>query len=293
MQRTVLITGCSPGGIGHALALEFHGKGYRVFATARKTEVLQDLHNLGIENLPLDVTDLSSIHLVRDKIALLTGGTLDILVNNAGRSYSVPASDLDLDEVKALFDVNLFAVMAMVKEFVPLLIAANGARVINIGSVAGVMPYVFGSAYNASKAALHAYGDTLRVELKPFNIDVITIVTGGIKSNISTTNRTLLPDSIYQPIRESYEKRVGHSQVSALATDKYAQYLVSKAARASHPAAWIWLGSFSWKIWFVDTFLPRKTFDAVMAGMFGLNKLARIVRQQRMLGKYSPSSGPS
>lgn len=73
-----------------------------------------------------------------------------------------------MDKVKALFDVNLFAAMAMVQSFLPLLLASNHARIVQMGSLAGVMPVPFGAAYNASKAALHSFGDTLRVELAPF-----------------------------------------------------------------------------------------------------------------------------
>ncbi len=79
-----------------------------------------------------------------------------------GRNYTVPALDVDFDEVKQTFEVNVFAVMRMCQAFAPLIIQAKGT-IVQIGSLAGVMPYVFGSTYNASKAALHAYSNTLRV----------------------------------------------------------------------------------------------------------------------------------
>ena len=77
------------------------------------------------------------------------------------------AIDVDVEEVKRLFDTNLYGAMRMVKYFAPLIIAAEG-KIINIGSVGGVLPLGFGSAYNATKGALHAYSDTLRIELAPF-----------------------------------------------------------------------------------------------------------------------------
>lgn len=87
---------------------------------------------------------------------------------DSGYSRVAPATDLEIDTVvKDMFDINVFAVMRMVQEFVHLLIAAEGT-IVNIGSIAAIMPFAFGSAYNASKAALHSYTDTLRVELKPF-----------------------------------------------------------------------------------------------------------------------------
>jgi 1-acylglycerone phosphate reductase len=83
--KSVLITGCSEGGIGHALALEWHKQGYRVFATARNTSAMQDLEKAGIETLAMDVTDTTSLKSVKEEVEKRTGGTLDVLVNNAGQ----------------------------------------------------------------------------------------------------------------------------------------------------------------------------------------------------------------
>jgi 1-acylglycerone phosphate reductase len=84
-SKTVLITGCSEGGIGHNLALEWNSKGHRVFATARKVESMTGLQEMGIECLAMDVTDTESLKSVKEQIEEKTGGTLDILVNNAGQ----------------------------------------------------------------------------------------------------------------------------------------------------------------------------------------------------------------
>lgn len=91
--------------------------------------------------------------------------TLNLIFSVA---YAASVSDLQMDEVRKLFDVNLFGHMAMVHEFLPLLLAANNACVVQISSLAGMMPVPFNCAYNASKAALLSFGDTLRVELAPF-----------------------------------------------------------------------------------------------------------------------------
>lgn len=149
-RKTVLITGTNPGGIGNSLAREFNSHGLRVFATARQTSSITDLADIGIETFSLEVTNAESIDALKKEIASKTGGKLDYLVNNAGRNYTVPALDADFDEVTATFDVNVVAVMRMCKAFAPLLIEAKGA-IVQIGSLAGIMPYVFGSAYNASK----------------------------------------------------------------------------------------------------------------------------------------------
>lgn len=255
MAKSVLITGCTPGGIGHALAREFNSKGLRVFATARSVKTISDLADEGIETLPLELTNEESIAALKTEIQSRTDGKLDILVNNAGRNYTVPALDVEMDEIRTTFETNLFAVMKMCQAFAPLLIEGKGT-IVQIGSLAGVMPYVFGSVYNASKAALHSYSSALRVELAPFNVHVVTVVTGGVISNISRTHRTLPRDSIYLPLAEEYKARQTHSQANAIPNEQYARSVVSQVL--SRPSrSIIWEGGKSWLVWFVYTFLPR------------------------------------
>lgn len=226
MAKTVLITGCSSG-IGHALAREFKSKGFRVFATARKTDSIADLAALGIETLALEATSSESIAALKAEIVSRTGGQLDFLVNNAGRSYTVPAMEVELHEIEETFAVNVFAVMRMCQAFVPLLIEARGT-IVQLGSLAGVMPYVFGSVYCASKAALHRYSDTLRLELKPFGVRVVNVITGGVKSKIARHMRMLRDDSIYLPVQKDFEKRMAYSQSVGMETDAYAKSVVSQ-----------------------------------------------------------------
>ena len=109
-------------------------------------------------------------------------------MEHRGRNCTIPALDVDLDDARACFETNFFAVIALTQTFTPLLIRAKGL-ILNIGSVAAVTPYVFGSVYNASKAALHSYSDTLRLELAPFDVRVLVVVTGGVKSRIARRER--------------------------------------------------------------------------------------------------------
>lgn len=115
------------------------------------------------------MTSPLSIAAAHATISALTNGKLSVLVNNAGQGTPRPCTDLDVEGVvKETFDVNVFGVMRVVQAFVDLLIADGAATVVNIGSIAPIIPLVFGGAYNASKAAMHAYADCLRMELKPF-----------------------------------------------------------------------------------------------------------------------------
>ncbi|KAJ0422551.1 hypothetical protein BJY00DRAFT_310928 [Aspergillus carlsbadensis] len=288
-QKSVLITGCSPGGIGNALAREFHKHGLRVFATARDAESIKDLAALGVETLSLTVDDEKSVQLCLAEVEKkLSGKGLDYLVNNAGRNYTVPALEVDLEEVRATFETNFVAIVNICKTFVPLLIKAKGT-IVQIGSVAGIIPYVFGSIYNASKAAVHSYSDTLRVELAPFGVNVTTVVTGGVESRIARTKRTLQPDSVYAPIDDQYTRRVAHSQDGAMPHAAYAASVVAQVLYGPAPwrwlwpwaqgrKRWIWEGNKSWVVWFFMAGWAWTGFSqGIMARMFGLNRLKRIL----------------
>ncbi|KAL4965376.1 SDR family oxidoreductase [Aspergillus stella-maris] len=288
-RQSVLITGCASGGIGNALALEFHKHDLRVFATARDAKSLEDLASLGIETLSLTVDDEDSVQLCFAEVERrLEDKGLDYLVNNAGRNYTVPATEVDLSEVRTTFEVNFFAVVYMCKAFTPLLIRSKGT-IVQIGSVAGTIPYVFGSIYNASKAALHSYSDTLRVELAPFGVNVTTVVTGGVQSRIARTKRTLAPNSIYAPIEDQYMRRVTHSQDGAMSHDAYARSVVSQVLYGSAPwrwiwpwargrKSWIWEGNKSWVIWFfLGGWAWTGLAHAAMIRMFGLNRLRKAI----------------
>ncbi|KAJ7699302.1 NAD(P)-binding protein [Mycena rosella] len=280
-RKTVLITGCSSGGIGHELAREYHSKGLRVIATARNPAALESLASLGLETFELDVTKIESVRAGRDRVLAITGGTLDVLVNNAGKGHSLPATDFDLDEVKEMFEVNVFGVMRMVQEFVPLLIASGDGRIVNIGSITALMPYPFGSSYNASKAALHSYGNTLRLEMAPFNVQVITIITGGVKSNISRSRRMIPPSSLYAPIADIFaQRRVARSQVGAMPTVDYARQVVAQTLKP-RVKAWFWTGNFSLFCWLIDTFAGRRGFDWLFSREFGLSALKSIISRQK------------
>ncbi|KAE8365685.1 hypothetical protein BDV27DRAFT_171450 [Aspergillus caelatus] len=278
-RSSILITACSPGGIGNALAREFHQQGLRVFATARDTGALQSLTDLGIETLSLVVDDERSVQSCYAEVRARLGEKgLDYLVNNANGSYiidyTVPAMKVDLAEAHATFETNLFAVINMCQTFLPLLKKAQGT-IVQIGSVAGVIPYVFGSVYNASKAALHSFNDTLKVELAPFGVNVTTIVTGGVQSRIARVKRTLAPNSLYAPIEDEYNRRVMHSQDGAMPHTVYARSVVTQILYGTAP--WIWEGNKSWLIWLLSGgWAWTGIFHYTMTRMFKLYKLRKV-----------------
>ena len=145
-KQVALITGCSQGGIGDAMARQFADRGHHVFAAVRNPSRAADYSNVeDIEVVKLDVTSLESVHnLVADlKSRLPDGNKLDILINNAGFGATGPLIEADLATAKRLYDVNVLGLLAVTQAFAPMLIAANG-KVVNISSVGGILAMPWG-----------------------------------------------------------------------------------------------------------------------------------------------------
>ncbi|KAJ6501953.1 NAD-P-binding protein [Mycena sanguinolenta] len=254
-KKTVLITGCSVDGIGWALAKEFHSQGFRVFATSRHLETMEDLAAIGIETLALDVTAADAIRKTKEEISTRTGGKLDILINNAqpiGKDSAV--SDLDISAVRDVYETNLFGPICMVQHFLPLLIACNGC-VVNNGSVAEIVSFPFTSAYNSSKAALHSFSDTLRIELAPFNVRVVHLMTAAVKSNILKPY-TFPEDSLYKSMEEPHRTRYVEQEKGAMPTAQFARIVVAEITKAA-PRRSLWAGANAMLVWVISTFLPK------------------------------------
>ncbi|OAA80772.1 NAD(P)-binding domain protein [Akanthomyces lecanii RCEF 1005] len=282
-KKYVLITGCSPGGIGHAIATEFQNHGYHVIATARRAEVLGELRKTGMSVVSLDVCDRASIQKCKEEVARITAGKLDILVNNAGVNHTIPATDIEIDDVKRTFDANVFGPMLMCQAFIPLLIPARGL-IVNISSVSAIMPYLFASVYCATKAALDGYSRTLRLELKPFNVRVMVAMTGTVKSNITSHFVRELPsNSLYRPVQDMYDERIHFSQNnSPMPADVYAKKLVAAALKGEgwfggllgRTPDWFWAGGLANVAWFGQTFFPRRFAEFLTAITFKISKMA-------------------
>jgi NAD(P)-dependent dehydrogenase (short-subunit alcohol dehydrogenase family) len=142
-QKTVLITGCSAGGLGSHLAEAFHARGFHVFATLRNTAKAGALAKTdGIDILELEVTSAKSIQSCVKAVEKVTGGSLDVLVNNAGADHTLPLLDTPIDEAKALYDLNVWAPLALMQAFAPMIIKPQGA-ICNISSVSAICNFAW------------------------------------------------------------------------------------------------------------------------------------------------------
>ncbi|TGO63214.1 hypothetical protein BCON_0014g00030 [Botryotinia convoluta] len=229
-EKTVFITGCSDGGIGSALALTFQKLGFQVFASARDVSNMSALEGLSnMTYLVLDVTDpqqiQDAVELVRNKC----GGSLDILINNAGRNHFLPVLDIDLDEAKKIYDINVWGPLMLIQKFAPLVISAKGS-IINVTSISGYVNVPYMGLYAASKRSLEILSETLRLELQPFGVYVSSIVTGAVQTNGQTyfEDWKLPQESLYKPIENTIHKRArGGDGVLRMNTMEYAEQVVN------------------------------------------------------------------
>lgn len=180
-KKTVFITGCSSG-IGHDAALALAQRGYRVIASCRKEEDIARLKAQGLEVVRMDVADPLSVSEGVKQLLTLTGGTLDVLINNAGYGQAGALEDVPREVLREQFETNVFGLMDLARQIIPVMRRQGHGRIINISSVLGYISMPFRGAYNASKYAVEGLSDTLRLELKPAGIQVITIEPGPISS---------------------------------------------------------------------------------------------------------------
>jgi NAD(P)-dependent dehydrogenase (short-subunit alcohol dehydrogenase family) len=227
-----LVTGASSG-IGEATALRLARRGWDVVAGVRREEDAERLRRQGLRSVLLDVTD-------PDAIAALDLSRLDGLVNNAGVALALPLELLPLDELRRLLEVNLVGQLAVTQRLLPALRAARG-RIVNVGSIAGRSALPFLGAYAASKFALEAASDALRVELRPWGIRVAIVEPGSIATPIWTKGaqrfEQLAPDlGPYRERLEAFRSVVVTRTEKRAPADEVAR-AVEHALTASRPRA--------------------------------------------------------
>lgn len=272
MSGGVLITGASTG-IGEATALRLAGAGFRVFAGVRKAEDGERLREAGISVIhPLDVTNGDDIAAARTRVeAELGGEPLRAIVNNAGIGIGGPLEALDLEDFRRTIEVNTTGQLAVTKAFLPMLRRSQG-RIVNMTSIGGRVAQPFAGPYVASKFALEAVTDVLRIELLGWNIDVIAIEPGTIATPIwekSSQEADKVLAKLSPELRDLYGKRLAkmskvlERQTKRGAPPEKVAETVEKALTASRPRTRYLVGD-AYVLLALKTLLPTRLWDRLL-----------------------------
>ena len=184
-SKAVLVTGCSSG-IGRATAERMAGRGWTVYATARKPEAIADLEAAGCHVLALDVNDEASMAAAVSAVEA-EHGAVGVLINNAGYSQSGAIESVGIDDVRRQFETNVFGLVRLTQMVLPAMRAQRWGKIVNVSSMGANFTFPGGGFYHATKYALEAISDALRFEVRGFGVDVVVIQPGIIRTGFSDT----------------------------------------------------------------------------------------------------------
>ncbi|KAJ7161348.1 oxidoreductase [Mycena crocata] len=274
MSRVVLVTGCSAGGIGYSLCEHFAAEGCRVYATARRLEAMAALAaNPLISLMTLDITSDEDVHRVVEAI-VAEAGRIDIVMNNAGIMGIGPLIEQPIENVKANFDANTYGALRVAQAAFPHMATRRSGLIVNIGSVVGDIAVPWNGLYSATKAAMHLMSDILSMELKPFDLRVMYVAPGAIRSNISSNQAqrfSLGENSRYTAFLPNIIQRMNASQSpGSMPADVFARKVVRRALQRN-PPQFLTLGGKSttftvlrwlpkaWVLWYLWRLYSRRT----------------------------------
>jgi len=223
MQKAVLITGCSSG-IGLVAAQDLRARGYRILAACRKTQDIDTLQQMGFETVQLDLDDKQSVERAAAEVIALTGNRLYGLFNNAGYGVYGPLNTISREQFEQQFSTNLFGTHQLTQLLLPAMLPHGEGRIVMTSSVMGLISTPGRGAYAASKYALEAWSDALRMELRHSGIKVSLIEPGQIRTrftdNVNQTQAdkpvenpgiaarfTLGPEAVVAKVRHAFESK--------------------------------------------------------------------------------------
>ena len=281
-HKIVLITGATAG-IGRATALHLARQGEHDIATGRKADQLEALRaEAAAANLPgrldvtlLDVTSQASIDAAKLAVDRLTHGYgVDALVNNAGYGLAGPLAEIGDADLRAQFETNVFGLMAVTRAFLPQMRARRSGKIVNLSSVGGKVTFPFFGAYHGTKYAVEAFSDALRYELEPFDIRVVLIEPGPIKTNFGDTSMQTVSKytggayaaSVQKAdaIRQKLERNAARPEAVAK--------VIARAIRRRRPSARYAAPFYNGAIFWLAAMLPQRAWDWTVRRMAFLSK---------------------
>lgn len=265
MKKVALVTGASAG-IGEATVKRLIEQGYTTYAAARRLDRMASLKKLGAILMPLDLTDDASIVEAADRIRG-EQGRIDVLLNNAGYGSYGAVEDVPLDEARRQFEVNVFGLARLVQLVTHLMRQQGSGKILNVSSIGSKGWEPLGAWYHATKFAVEGFSDCLRMELKPFGIDVIVIEPGAIRTEwtqIALDNlQQTSGHTVYRPQAEEKHALFVAAAEAASDPDVVAREIV-KAIQATRPKTHYVVGAGAEPFVFIATFLPDRFNDWFM-----------------------------
>lgn len=266
-NKVILITGASSG-IGYDAAQTLAQQGHRVYAAARRVERMEPLKDFGVKVLKMDVTDETSMKEGVGQV-LLAEGRIDVLVNNAGYGYLGAIENVSMEEARRQLEVNVFGLARLTQLVLPTMRQQGSGRIINTSSIAGKMVILMGGWYNVTKYSVEAFSDALRMEVKPFGIDVVKIQPGAIKTDWGLIAARHLKESSegtpYEAVGTRWADNMDwYYHSNGLSKPSVVTRAICRAVNSRHPKVRYSCGRFSHLGKAAHALMPARWWDALM-----------------------------
>lgn len=270
-QKVILITGASSG-IGYDTATRLAKQGHKVYGAARRIDKMQPLKELGVTPIKMDVTDDASM-IAGVNAVMEAEGRIDVLVNNAGYGYFGAIENVSMEEARKQLEVNVFGLARLTQLVIPHMRQQGSGRIVNLASIAGKLALYFGGWYHVSKFAVEGFSDALRMELKPFGIDVVIIEPGGIRTDWGVIAADHLAESskgtVYEQaaLNEANAMKYTYTRAKLLSNPSVIAKAICKGVNKRHPKARYRTGMGSHSLVFLHWLLPSKWWDGLMRSL--------------------------
>ncbi|WP_158891348.1 oxidoreductase [Amycolatopsis anabasis] len=261
-MKVCLVTGASSG-IGLATALELLRAGHRVYGAARRVSKMDTIRAAGGHALEMDARKGADLERAVTTV-LEAEGRIDVLVNNAGTVLHGAVEDVPIDRARDQFEVNLFAPARLVQLVLPGMRARKSGTIVNVSSIGGEISLPLGAWYYASKHALEAYSDTLRMEAEPFGVDVVVIQPGIIKTEFEDQTAAQLTEfsgnGAYREMAEAMARR-GETGLSEGSDPAVVAETIRRAVESGRPETRYAVGHLADELLRLNRTLPDREFD--------------------------------
>ncbi len=266
-EKVILITGASSG-IGFDAAQTLARQGHVIYAAARRTSLMEPLKDLGVHVIRMDVTDETSM-IQGVETVIQTEGKIDVLVNNAGYGYFGAIENVPMEEARRQVEVNVFGLARLTQLVLPYMRKQGSGRIVNTSSIAGKMVFYMGGWYNVTKYSIEAFSDALRMEMKPFGIDVVMIEPGAIKTDWGPIAAKHLKESSAGTVYEETGSQWANSidwfyKTNMLSKPSVVAKAISRAVNSRRPKARYSCGRFSKIGQIAHAIMPARWWDAMM-----------------------------